>query len=253
MRQNVPAAAYDAAMKHTIIIAVGLLVACGDADASGGSSSGGSSSGGADPSNGGAASAGGENPGGGGQGGGAGANAPSLPTCIGICDTAQDCATASPITDADNWACDGACEYLGCLSDAECQMAYANPNYACASLGGVDTCVQVCDVVEDCFLPSPLYDGGNWACESQRCEYLGCTSDEECQEGLQTPNYACLDVGGTPTCQRTCESPADCLTPTPLYDADNWACEEGLCAFQGCNSTEECVQTLMNPNYVCQE
>lgn len=242
----------------TILLSLGLLAisalsACGDADASGGSSSGGSSAG-----PGGASSAGGENAGGssaGGAGGGAGAGVPDIPTCIALCDSVDDCVAPSPISDADNWACDGECEYLGCASDDECQMAFMNPNYACdAGAAAVPTCVPTCNVVDDCFLPSPLYDQDNWACSSQRCEYQGCTSDDECQMGFQMPNYACIDGGaGVPFCQRTCAAPADCLSPTPLYDADNWACEAEVCVYIGCNTTEECVQTLMNGNYVCQE
>lgn len=59
---------------------------------------------------------------------------PSLvvPTCIKGCTKAADCATASAAYDTDNYACEsGACKYIGCNSDSECQSAFMKSNYAC--------------------------------------------------------------------------------------------------------------------------
>jgi len=59
---------------------------------------------------------------------------PSLvvPTCVKGCSKPADCATASVAYDTDNYACEsGACRYIGCNSDSECQTAFMKSNYAC--------------------------------------------------------------------------------------------------------------------------
>ncbi len=238
-------------MKHTLVLALWMF-ACGDAESTGGSSSKG----------GGTSSVGGENPGGGlqgggpqgggGQGGGAGAGAPALPTCVLTCATVDDCVSPSPISDADNWACETTCVYLGCTSTSECQTAFANSNYECIAVGSIDVCQLTCDVAPDCAAPTPVSDVDNWACTNQRCEYLGCNSTEECQASFQDPNYDCIEQAGLPTCVRTCTTPEDCGSPSALYDQNNWACESGRCEYLGCNTNEECIDTLMNGNYSCQ-
>jgi hypothetical protein len=58
-----------------------------------------------------------------------GADASNLPEtlafCVERCVAPSDCATSAASVDADNWACeDGACRYLGCLSDAECDATF---------------------------------------------------------------------------------------------------------------------------------
>lgn len=231
------------------LVFVACLAACGDSEASGGATGGSSSSGeGAS----GGSSAGGGPEGGGGQGGGAGAGTPALPSCVLSCAVATDCSTASPISDADNWECDGECVYLGCNSAEECQEAFMNPNYTCAETGTVSYCQPICNTASDCATPSPATDPDNWACTNQVCEYLGCNSADECQQTFQASNYDCVDQFGLPTCVRTCTGAADCSAPAPLYDEDNWECAEGLCEYQGCNTNQECMETLMSGGYTCQ-
>lgn len=54
----------------------------------------------------------------------------AYPTCVQSCTTPAQCGTGSGAYDADNYACTaGACEYIGCVSDAECQMT--NPGFIC--------------------------------------------------------------------------------------------------------------------------
>ncbi|MEO1269633.1 MAG: hypothetical protein AAFX99_16225 [Myxococcota bacterium] len=50
------------------------------------------------------------------------ARAERVPSCREGCAVDLDCAGPTPETDGDNWTCEnGACVWLGCLSDSECQ------------------------------------------------------------------------------------------------------------------------------------
>jgi hypothetical protein len=105
----------------------------------------------------------------------------------------NDCVSASQLTDADNWSCDASrCEYQGCQSDSECQQTYLNANYVCEpGAGGLPTCTLSCSTANDCVSASVLTDADNWSCDASRCEYQGCQSDLECQQGLLNANYVC--------------------------------------------------------------
>ena len=48
------------------------------------------------------------------------------------------------------------------------------------------------------------------------------------------------------TCVPNCTTNEDCATPEAgsLYDADNYVCESGACVYQGCNTDDECEQSL---------
>ena len=35
--------------------------------------------------------------------------------------------------------------------------------------------------------------------------------------------------------------PADCAYGQPLHYADNYACDEGLCVYLGCQTDDECI------------
>jgi hypothetical protein len=55
-----------------------------------------------------------------------------------------------------------------------------------------------------------------------------------------------------PTCWPTCSTAADCAVGTStLFDADNYDCDGGKCRWTGCNSTAECQNAFMNPDYAC--
>jgi hypothetical protein len=228
-----------------------LSIACGDsgspADEGAGSPGGGNGSG-AQGSGAEGSGAGSTEGGSSGEGG-----APALlPVCVLACTEAADCATASPITDADNWACTAErCEYLGCLSDGECQSAYANAAYVCDASAFIPTCVLSCNTPADCATASPLTDADNWTCSLNLCEYLGCNSDAECQQTYANPSYVCIDTSVIPACYLGCETPADCATASLLTDADNWACNDH-CQFLGCNSDRECQSGFSSPDYVCE-
>lgn len=232
-----------------------LLTACGDSDTSPGGSS---NTGGTGPGTGGAGT-GAQAQGGNGSGastqggGGVGGQAPALPACVLTCAGAADCATASALTDVDNWGCNASrCEYKGCQSNVECQQALFNPNYVCEpGAGGLPTCTLTCDTTADCATATALTDADNWACNANRCEYKGCQSDSECQQALANPAYSCVP-GPLPTCLLGCAAPADCVTASVLTDADNWACEADHCKYLGCQSAAECQQGLANANYTCE-
>jgi hypothetical protein len=90
-------------------------------------------------------------------------------------------------------------------------------------------------------------DEDNWACEASTCRYLGCASDAECAEtfGATGATYRCVSsLGGVPTCVEQCASPADCASPAPSVDEDNWACEASTCRYLGCASDAECNETF---------
>ncbi len=63
-------------------------------------------------------------------------------------------------------------------------------------------------------------------------------------------------TGGGPTlpvCWQTCAVAADCalMNAGEEFDADNYACEDGLCVYQGCNDDQECKTFL--PSRICHQ
>jgi hypothetical protein len=98
-----------------------------------------------------------------------------------------------------------------------------------------------------------LTDADNYACNTGKCEYLGCNSTAECTSALMSSSYSCVALSGATikSCYPTCSTVADCAGPTALTDADNYACNGGLCEYLGCNSTAECTSALMSPDYSC--
>lgn len=196
----------------------------------------------------------------GGSGDDAGGGGPDAAVPVDVCqlscDVAADCATgaAGTIVDADNYACDlGRCTWLGCLSTTECTTTYNDPGYTCEAAFGSDlpTCWPTCDVAADCAAASPILDADNYACDGGKCRWTGCNSTTECTDAYQTPDWRCEERGGTgfPTCWPTCTTASDCASASPPFDADNYACDDGVCVYTGCNSTTEC--TSIGPDYVC--
>jgi len=47
------------------------------------------------------------------------------------------------------------------------------------------------------------------------------------------------------------ESSADEHRQSAAYDADNYACETGVCVYQGCNTDGECASSFMDSRYLC--
>jgi len=192
-----------------------------------------------------------------GDGGSGGPDAnPPLAVCVLSCAGPADCATGNPgtILDADNYSCDdGRCVWLGCNSTTECTTTYSSADYVCEEAfdSGTPTCWPTCATVDDCILANPLYDADNYECSGGKCHWLGCNSTTECTDALHSADYRCHQRLGvtTPICWPTCTTAADCATTSAPYDADNYACDDGLCLYTGCNSTTEC--TALGADYVC--
>lgn len=73
------------------------------------------------------------------------------------------------------------------------------------------------------------------------------TSDSQASDGSTG-----ADAGPSmPYCRQTCSVDADCATASAAYDADNYACESGLCRWKGCNSDAECQSSFASSAYTC--
>lgn len=228
-----------------VVLGSGWALACGSEDPSTGSDDDDTGSGsglsGTGPGTGGSGATGtgaGANGSGGsvGTGTGGGAAAPA-DVCLPTCNSPNDCATpAAPAFDADNYTCDGGlCTYLGCHSDAECQPSglVCRPD----AFLTYDICVSPCQVPSDCDLGQPAYDADNYDCVQGGCVYTGCNDTAECQA---SGDLVCHDFGFGAFCVEPCGAPSDCGTGQPAYDADNYACDEGICVYSGCNTDAEC-------------
>ena len=110
-----------------------------------------------------------------------------LRVCQPACAVVADCDMGLAPYDEDNYACvDGGCDYLGCVSDAECAVLGA---YTCAvSSSDISYCAPSCDAVSDCVGTEAAYDEDNYVCEDGACVYLGCNSDAECED---SGDYVC--------------------------------------------------------------
>jgi hypothetical protein len=191
---------------------------------------------------------------------GADSGVPSVPSCRETCTTPADCATPNvALYDASHYACDaGRCRWLGCQSNGECTSVYQKQNYACGAVQGltVPSCYETCNAPSDCATPSVvLFDASHYACNANRCEWLGCKSNAECTSVYQKQNYACGAVAGiaVPSCYETCSAPSDCATPSvPIYSASHYACTQNRCEWLGCASSSECTSTFQKQNYVCE-
>lgn len=225
-----------------VVLGAGWMLACGSEDPTTGGDDDGASSGAGlsgTPGSGGSGAAGtgsGAAGTGGSPSGGGGGEPPAVNVCLPTCASPSDCATPAPAFDADNYACDGGlCSYLGCHSDAECQPSglVCRPE---ASLG-YEICVTPCQSPADCDLGQPAYDVDNYDCVQGGCVYTGCNDTAECQA---SGDLVCHDYGFGRFCVEPCSAPGDCGTGQPAFDADNYACNEGICEYTGCNSDAEC-------------
>jgi hypothetical protein len=118
-----------------------------------------------------------------------------VPTCQVACATNNDCGTDSPGGSSHaHFSCDGACHYIGCLSNDECPPTPEHPSWVCDLSGGIGypLCAIVCNTVADCAAPDSPY-AKNYACSEHRCRYLGCLSNAECATQLNDPAYVCAE------------------------------------------------------------
>jgi hypothetical protein len=57
---------------------------------------------------------------------------------------------------------------------------------------------------------------------------------------------------GRAICARACEAPSDCADGSAAdMSADNYACEDGFCAYLGCLSDAECLEAYPGKNVGC--
>ncbi len=53
------------------------------------------------------------------------------------------------------------------------------------------------------------------------------------------------------SCVKSCNLASQCASTSPVSDADNWMCDNMLCAYSGCNSDTECRSAFMDNSYIC--
>jgi len=174
------------------------------------------------------------------------------------CSGAGACVPADAIATQteDNWSCaSGYCEWLGCLSTAECQEAYPLvANAVCNTAAATPTCTLSCGDASDCAQAGkPLFDDNNWTCETNFCVWTGCSSTGECQEAFPSTALVCAQYADPPICAPPCSVPADCVPAdaVDLFDEENWVCTDGACEHLGCLSTEECTGSVHGPASIC--
>jgi hypothetical protein len=127
------------------------------------------------------------------------ANGGGVPSCVPACEKPADCVPpgqSGALNDASHFACnEGACQWLGCKSSAECASALHTSKVSCEEPAGAParTCVPTCSSPADCVTQGAglLGDKNHYACVSQRCEWLGCKSTAECTQALSSSHYIC--------------------------------------------------------------
>lgn len=179
-----------------------------------------------------------------------------VPYCLQVCSTAADCAQQYPPWDEDNYSCeDGTCRYDGCNTDEECQGVPGMESYVCriTVFGDAPVCVKSCSQAVDCSQGMAPWDEDNYACTDGACRYTGCNSDEECQAVPNMESYTCRLVPPVEVaqCMPGCASVADCDLGSAAYDQDNYDCEDGLCVYTGCNSDQECSDSIPTYETTC--
>lgn len=84
---------------------------------------------------------------------------------------------------------------------------------------------------------------------------VSCTSHETetTSAPLDGGVISLTSTGFTPTCHPTCATAADCGTPgDPLYAPSHFACQAGLCEWQGCKAASECSAEAGGGSFLCQ-
>ena len=115
----------------------------------------------------------------------------------------------------------------------------------------IKSCTRSCIGVGDCSQGTAAFDADNYSCTASLCVYKGCNTDTECQSSFSNPSYICRPVAGLPTCVKGCTSVSDCNLGSAAFDADNYSCTAGFCAYKGCNNDAECKTSYANSTYVC--
>lgn len=191
------------------------------------------------------------------------------------CQAAADCCQTSSVpcgVYGNKYACNGgACERLGCGSDAECvtyaqaiqqpdaQQWVCHPGFCPQDLSYCSYPVKSCTQAADCCRPGQAACGvysNHWACDGGKCKYIGCVSDGECvsyAQALSLPDAAtyvcrtsqCYDTGFCVPQSQTCSQPTDCCNPQSsvpcgLY-SNRFRCVNGACLMDYCTGKQDCV------------
>jgi hypothetical protein len=153
--------------------------------------------------------------------------------CAYACQNEQCVSACTDDIDCGSGTCDGG-SCVQCKVASDCtSMGY--DGYKCMA----GACLAPCKKNEEC----PLFNSCNTT--SGECEYVGCTSDHECQIAYQgtdnqdgrgatcETNSRAKDAGQpAKVCQLSCTADAEC----GRFDV----CSNGSCVFIGCESDDEC-------------
>lgn len=115
----------------------------------------------------------------------------------------------------------------------------------------IASCTRSCIGTGDCSQGTAAFDADNYSCTASVCVYKGCNTDNECKSSFSDNSYICRPVAGLPTCVKGCASVSDCNLGSAAFDADNYNCTAGFCAYKGCNNDSECQASFANNKYVC--
>jgi hypothetical protein len=140
------------------------------------------------------------------------------------------------------------------FADASDPIDASAPDALPADTGVPPLCTLTCSVASDCVpADNALQDADNWMCTGGTCLYRGCLSSSECT-AVYGAGYTCVQFTDypVPTCVESCTVPSDCVSPSPLFDTDNFQCFGGGCRWAGCNSDSECQDAFADPTYVCE-
>ena len=193
-----------------------------------------------------------------------------------ICQTSSDCCLAGSTIPCgvygNKYVCTaGKCAPAACANDGEC-VTYAQAikqadaqSYACHPAfcpGDRDYCgpkVKSCSKSTDCCNAGTAACGiytNHWACSSGTCEYLGCTSDNECVAyalSIGVSNASsyvcrttkCYTTGHCTPKPKSCSQPSDCCNPQSSIPcgvySNRYRCENGECVLDGCSGQNDCL------------
>jgi hypothetical protein len=192
------------------------------------------------------------------------------------CQTSSDCCTPNHAIPCgvygNKYVCTaGKCATAACQSDGEC-VTYAvaikqtdASDYVCHPAicpGGRDYCgpkVKSCSKTSDCCKTGKIACGiytNHWSCSSGTCEYLGCTSNNECVAYALAAGAAnastwvcrtttCYNTGHCKPKPKSCSQPSDCCDPGSLVPcgvySNRYRCENNECVLDGCAGNSDCV------------
>jgi len=149
--------------------------------------------------------------------------------CKDVCTNMQ---CSRPETCATNFECQslGLVRDICDVANEKCVQCLNTEDCADDEKCEANVCVGDCKIDEDC----PLFN----TCTAGECIETGCTSNRECILYRQRADAECVEgtASEKPSCKVPCQENAEC---GPLF-----VCEEGECAYLGCETDEECRTQL---------